>query len=250
MPRVLLPVPTHDFDPTEAAVPWKILTERGVDVVVATLGGAPAQADPIVLDGKKLGLFRSVLRTSNHARTIYEQFAQSACQSPATIENISHNDFDALLLPGGHAKGMIPYLESKALQALTSHFFRTGRPVGAICHGVLVAARSKAEDGKSVLYGRKTTALTEAMELFAWKRTRSRLGDYYRTYPDTTVQQEVTAALQHAADFLEGPKPFLRDSLTKPSRGFLVEDGNYLSARYPGDVHRFSLAFCAKLTFE
>lgn len=33
MPRsVLLPLPDRDFDVTEVAVPWKLLTERGVSL--------------------------------------------------------------------------------------------------------------------------------------------------------------------------------------------------------------------------
>ena len=52
------------------------------------------------------------------------------------------------------------------------------------------AARSSHHPGKSVLYGKKTTALTKQMELIAWRLTRSYLGDYYRTY-QTTVEDEV-----------------------------------------------------------
>ena len=44
-----------------------------------------------------------------------------------------------------------------------------GRSAGAICHGVLLAARSSLHSGKSVLYGKKTTALTKQMELIAWR---------------------------------------------------------------------------------
>jgi protease I len=45
---------------------------------------------------------------------------------------------------------------------------------------VLLAARSSLDPGKSVLYGKKTTALTKQMELITWRLTRLYLGDYYR----------------------------------------------------------------------
>ena len=51
-------------------------------------------------------------------------------------------------------------------------FLRAGKPVGAICDGVLLAARSSLHPGKSVLHGKKTTALTKQMELIAWRLTR------------------------------------------------------------------------------
>ena len=37
---VLVPLPDRDFDVTEVAVPWKLLSERGVDIVFATEEGA------------------------------------------------------------------------------------------------------------------------------------------------------------------------------------------------------------------
>ena len=43
--RVLMPIPNIDFDPT-IAVPWKTLSNAGVEVVVATPDGA-AEADLI-----------------------------------------------------------------------------------------------------------------------------------------------------------------------------------------------------------
>jgi protease I len=97
-----------------------------------------------------------------------------------------------------------------------------------------------------VLFGRKTTALTKQMELTAWALTRLYLGDYYRTYP-VTVEDEVRGALAQRSDFDAGPLPLRRDSETRLQAGFVVRDGNYLSARWPGDAHRFGNAFADML---
>ena len=75
------------------------------------------------------------------------------------------------------------YLGSGVLQSAVKDFFAQKKPVGAICHGVLLAARSSLYPGKSVLYGKKTPALTKQMKLIAWRLTRLYLSDYYRTYP-------------------------------------------------------------------
>ncbi|MCP5112812.1 MAG: hypothetical protein GY953_18450 [bacterium] len=93
--------------------------------------------------------------------------------------------------------------------------------------------------GRSVLFGRRTTALTKSLELSGWGLTFPWLGDYYRTYP-VTVQAEVTAALASPRDFESGPLLPRRDSAQHPERGFSVRDGAYLSARWPGDCHRFA----------
>ena len=122
-----------------------------------------------------------------------------------------------------------------------------GRPLGAICHGVILAARSTPPDSdRSVLHGRQTTALTRSQELSAWMMTRLWLGDYYRTYPET-VQEEVESSLASPDDFHEGPFALLRDDPDHLDRGFTVRDGNYLSARWPGDAHRFATEFCEML---
>lgn len=60
---------------------------------------------------------------------------------------------------------MREYLESEILQAVVAGAFARGMPVAAICHGVLLAARSRdPRTSRSVLHGKRTTALTWALE--------------------------------------------------------------------------------------
>ncbi len=246
MSTVLIPLPSRDFDPTETGVPWRVLRAQGHRVVFATPDGRQGEADPKMVTGLGLGVLAPLLRADSAGRGAYLEMTQSPeFRKPVSYAEIVAADFDALLLPGGHAPGMRPYLESALLQAIVAEFFAQEKPVGAICHGVLLAARSRNKQGKSVLYGHKTTALTKAMELTAWMLTRLYLGDYYRTYP-VTVEDEVRSALADSHDFIAGPMPMRRDRATRPD-GFVVRDGNYLSARWPGDAHRFASAFAAML---
>ena len=237
--RVLIPLPSLGFDPTEAAIPWKILTHAGVEVLFATPDGQPAQADPHTLHGHRLGIWRGVLRADPRGRAAYRALSEEpAFLSPLRYEEIDPDGFDGLILPGGHAPEMRPYLESAKLQATIATFFERFLPVGAVCHGVLLVARTQ-RDGRSILEGRRTTALTASMENFAWFATRLWLKNHYRTY-DLSVEAEVKAALAQASDFEQGPPPLLRDTPERLERGFTVRDGNYLSARWPGDAHRFA----------
>ena len=243
MSRILIPLPADGFDPTESGVPWRLLTARGHTVVFATPDARPVSADPLMVTGKGLGILAPVLRANADGRAAYQAMHQSAAfNAPIAWDQARLEDFDALLLPGGHAKGMRPYLESAVLQALVVSFMTYNKPLGAICHGVVLAARARLPSGHSVLRGRKTTALTRQMEMTAWRLTALYLGDYYRTYP-TPVEDEVRSVLASPSDFLSGPTSFARDSESKPQIGFTVRDGNYLSARWPGDAHRFAIAF-------
>ena len=157
--------------------------------------------------------------------------------------------FDGLLLPGGHAPGMRQYLGSAVLRDQVARFWSLGRPVGAICHGVLVLARTRdLTTGRSVLAGRQTTCLPKYLERSAYLATAWRLGRYYRTYP-AYVEDEVKAALDDpASQFQRGPITIVRrGTAASDAAAFAVQDRNYVSARWPGDAYLFARRFCQLL---
>ena len=49
-----MPLPRRDFDPTEAAIPWRVLTELGHRVSFATPDARTARADDIMITGRGL----------------------------------------------------------------------------------------------------------------------------------------------------------------------------------------------------
>jgi putative intracellular protease/amidase len=286
MGTVLIPIPDRDFDPTEVAVSWRVLTRNGHRVLFATESGTAAAADDIMVTGRGLDIWSALpilgaipviglmLRANKDGRDAYTAMVDSTeFQHPVSWSQATLDDIDALLLPGGHrARGMRSYIDSDLLQRLVVAAFARGLIVAAICHGVLLAARSvDPATGHSVLYGRKTTALTWAMERLAWRLTRvTRFWDpnYYRTYTEQpgqpggymSVQSEVTRALKDPADFCDvvrgSPQWWLkssgmaRDTATDSRPAFVVDDGSYVSARWPGDTHTFASVLSQKLKSE
>lgn len=245
MARVWIPLPDRDFDVTEVAVPWRLLTRAGHEVVFATeAGGKPPAADPRLLAGVIFGQ----LGAEPQAKSFYAELeADSRFRTPIAWRDVAPADYDGLVLPGGHAPGMRQYLGSEELAEKVASFWSLGRPVGAICHGVLVLARSKEASGKSVLSGRRTTCLPKYMERTAYYLTFWKLGRYYRTYP-AYVEDEVTRALGDPAAFVRGPRTLSkRGTDTDDAPAFVVEDGSYVSARWPGDAYLFAKAFLRKL---
>jgi len=238
--RVLVPLPDHDFDVTEVAVPWKLLTEAGHEVVFATEKGNKPAADPRLLEGVLFGQ----LGAEPEAKAFYRELEGA----PAFTRPILWSDIDpdacaAMLLPGGHAPGMRQYLSSRILADKVAEFWTLGRPVGAICHGVLILARTRAAGTeRSVIADRRTTCLPKYMERGAYYLTAWRLGRYYRTYA-AYVQDEVTAALAEPGQFVRGPLTQRRGTATDDSAAFVVQDGSYLSARWPGDAYLFGERF-------
>lgn len=243
--RILIPIPSYGFDPTEVAIPWKQMCEKNIEVVFATPNGEKASADRIMLKGENLGFWKFMLQARKDAVSAYSDLEknESFC-NPIKYIDAQELNFNAILLPGGHDKGVKEYLESKVLQNLVVGFFNAGKPVGAICHGVLLASRSiNPETKKSVIYHYKTTSLLKSQEMLAYKLTKNRLKNYYLTYPGLTVEDEVKSSLYNRDNYLKGPSPIFRDSKKHLKRGFVVKDRNYLSARWPGDAYSFSLEF-------
>ena len=244
MRSVLIPLPATGFDPTEAAVPWKVLATRGHKITFATPGGAVSSADPIMVTGKGLGPLKYVLRADANGRAAHEEMIASAeFLKPITYAEATARGFDALVLPGGHDKCVRPYLESEMLQKMSATYLEAGKPVAAICHGVLILARAKGSDGKPLLHGRKLTSLINRLEMTGYNLTRAWMGNYYRTYPEITTEDEVRLSLASQDDFDAGPGGTKRDSLEALQHGFTVRDRNLLTARWPGDAHHWSVEF-------
>jgi protease I len=246
--RILFPLPAREFDPTESSIPWRALIDAGHEVTFATPDGRPAAADPRILSGQGFALWRFFLRARPHARQTYAEMAASeAFLHPLRYDQLDPAAFDGVVLTGGHAPGMKPYLESTHLQALVAEHMLGNKPVAAICHGVLIPARARDPNtGRSVLYGRKTTALVRAQELSAFAMTAMWLGRYYRTYAPT-VEDEVRGALASPDDFLHGTFLLGREGPDRRDYGFVVRDRNYLSARYYVDAYKFADALVEML---
>jgi hypothetical protein len=72
-----------------------------------------------------------------------------------------------------------------------------------------------------------------------------------------SVQQEVTRALARPEDFIDVPADasnygkktsgMVRDTFDDDRAAFVVRDGDYVSARWPGDAHTFARQFAAVL---
>jgi putative intracellular protease/amidase len=182
-----------------------VLRDAGHQVVFATEGaGTLPAADPRLLTGVLFGQLGAAAGARSYYAELTKATEFTATQAWTGLDSAA---FDGLLLPGGHAPGMRQYLGSPALRDQVTRFWATGRPVGAICHGVLVLARTGPIPPTS--------------------RTRSR--------PRSTTR---------APKSLRGPVTLTaRGTATDDTAAFVVQDGNYLSARWPGDAYLFARRF-------
>ncbi|MDP9369181.1 MAG: type 1 glutamine amidotransferase [Chloroflexota bacterium] len=109
----------------------------------------------------------------------------------ATFDDVSPDDFDMLVIPGGGAPENLR-IHDPAVE-FTRRFVESGRPVAAICHGPQLLISAK------VLNGRRLTSVNK-------------------------IRDDITNAGGHYVD--------------EP----LVEDGNLITSRVPGDLAVFDEA--------
>lgn len=233
---VLIPIPSHDFDTTEVVTSWLHLRKAGYPVIFATPDGKRGYTDPFLLTGVLFGKLGA-------KKEIVASYHEELEKDDAFLHPISYAAIDAgvccgLLLPGGHAKGMRAYLESRILQRKVLDFWHSGNPVAAICHGSIVLARTiDPQTNRPVIYEKKVTSLTRQLERTAFYMTAWARGRYYRTYPEY-VQDEVVRNLKTKANYQPGPFP---------ARPFVVKDGLLLTARWPNDAALFADTFIGML---
>ncbi|WP_325984620.1 type 1 glutamine amidotransferase domain-containing protein [Pseudomonas protegens] len=238
---ILILLPHADYDPSESSLPWQAARDAGFAAQFATPLGMPAYADSRLVSLGFGPLNPLLMPPAADLARYHAMTRDPAFCSPLPYAGVDPAAYEGLLIPGGHARGMRSLLESEEVRRIILAFFQADKPVAAVCHGPLALARCiDPASGRSVLHGRKVTALLAGpMELAAWLVTAPWLGRYYRTY-DHSVEEEIKAALASPADFLPGPWLPRRDSAEHPERGFVVRDRNLLTARWPGDCHRFA----------
>ncbi len=245
MMSVIINLPQQGFDPTEAAVPWRILTQHGVKVIFSTPDKTLSGADKrMVSEG--LGLLSPFLMTPKKVLKIYEQMIETReFKNPLAYDEIDIEGIEGMIFPGGHGEGIKSMLESAILHQKIVECFERNKIVGALCTGVLTVARSvNPKTQQSVLFDKKTTSVTRWMELTGWYLTRRYFKDYYRVYP-TSAQDEITSWLKNKKQYCTGglrvfPMTYTKYFLTGQ---YTVIDGNYLSGRWPGDSYRFAKSY-------
>lgn len=96
---------TNGFEDSELTSPWEAVTSAGAEAVLVS----PATG---AITGKK-----------GHEATV-----------DLSVDEVTADDFDGLMLPGGVVNGDHLRLNEAAV-ALTRAFFEQHKPVGVICHG-------------------------------------------------------------------------------------------------------------------
>jgi putative intracellular protease/amidase len=140
----------------EFANPYKIVTEAGHQVVVATPNGAIPNVDMMSLRPDMAGGAQGALELEAIIRSAEEM------RRPLKLSDVRLEDYDAVYLPGGHGPMADLAFDADVGRLLTAQL-ASGNPLFIVCHGPasMLATRIR---GVSPFKGYKVTCFTNDEE--------------------------------------------------------------------------------------
>ena len=139
----------------EFVYPHDRFSKAGYEVVVATLGGAPAPVDPASLS---LGLQENDQTSVDFQRDYLRRpEIEAALARPARLEVLDPEEFDVIFVPGGF--GVFEDLGGNAVigRMIAKACRQDGKIVGALCSGVSALLGARADDGSWPFAGKRLT---------------------------------------------------------------------------------------------
>lgn len=141
----------------EFVVPYKVFTEAGWSVTVATPGGrAPT------VDQASLAEGAGDPETLEKVKGALDRLA-SVLESPSDLESVDHIEFDVVFYPGGH--GPLQDLAADTTSgAVLAERVRGGQPVALLCHAPAAVLAASGDAESSPFAGYRMTGFSNVEE--------------------------------------------------------------------------------------
>jgi putative intracellular protease/amidase len=140
----------------EFAMPYKILTEAGHEVVVATPKGAIPNVDMMSLRPQMAGGEQGALELERIIRSA------EVLRRPLELSNVRLEDYDAVYLPGGHGPMADLAFDADVGRLLTAQL-ASGNPLFIVCHAPAAMLATRIH-GVSPFKGYRITCFTDKEE--------------------------------------------------------------------------------------
>ncbi|MFE9253258.1 type 1 glutamine amidotransferase domain-containing protein [Streptomyces sp. NPDC007088] len=150
------PHPTG-FWAEEAVEPYRVFTEAGYDVDVATPGGVVPTVDAGSLSPQFTGGEKGAEAMTAALETM------TPLLEPLSLAEVDPADYAAVYYPGGHGP-MEDLASDKDSARVLTEALASGRPLGIVCHGPAALLATEGAPGGSPFAGYRVTAFTNAEE--------------------------------------------------------------------------------------
>jgi len=139
----------------EFASPYYVFKDAGATITLASPKGEQPPADPKSEE--------SDAQSASTERFYKDYEAIDQMAHTKKMSEVSANDFDAIFYPGGHGPLWDLTKDQDSINLIEA-FWKSKKPVAAVCHAPSVLLNVKDEDGQPLLKGKKVTGFTNTEE--------------------------------------------------------------------------------------
>jgi putative intracellular protease/amidase len=147
----------------ELTHPYYELTERGIEVTIASPDGGKVELDSLSDPRDPSQWSAEDLITMGFVNTasLMELLDDTPC-----LADLDLDEFDAIMVAGGQSP-MFTYRDNEALKRAVQHFYEAEKPTAIYCHGTAVLADLTLSDGSYLVEGKTLTGFSNAEEEFS-----------------------------------------------------------------------------------
>jgi putative intracellular protease/amidase len=156
MASALFVVSEEGYWGEECVEPLETLSEAGVEITVATPSGDRPVIDERSLDPEMVGE-----ETAEHVEEVHE--TDERLNDPVPVASVDADDYDALVLPGGHGT-VWDVNQDVHVRNLLRDVVENGDKALVVCHAVGVLAFTWMSDGSRIVEGRDVTGFPNEQE--------------------------------------------------------------------------------------
>lgn len=147
----------------ELTHPYYELTERGVEVTIASPAGGKVEMD-LLSDPRDPSKWSAEdLITMGFVNT--PELVELLADTPRLLD-LDLAEFDAIMVAGGQSP-MFTFRENEDLKAAIRHFYESEKPTAVYCHGTAALVDLKLADGSYLVDGKTVTGFANVEEEFS-----------------------------------------------------------------------------------
>jgi putative intracellular protease/amidase len=147
----------------ELTHPYYELTERGVEVTIASPQGGKVEMDSLSDPRDASKWSAEDLITMGFVNT---PELMELLEDTPRLSDLDLDEFDAIMVAGGQSP-MFTFRENEDLKAAIRHFYESERPTAIYCHGTAALVDLKLSDGSYLVAGKTVTGFANVEEEFS-----------------------------------------------------------------------------------
>lgn len=142
------------YELTELSRAYYVFLANGFEVDVASpKGGSP----PVIIDDEDMGVYDYAF--------LNDPVAQNKTKNTLPMAEVDTSLYDAIYFVGGKG-AMYDFPANPHIQSIVSHYYQSGKVIGAVCHGPAALVNVKLDGGEPLLKGKTVCGFTNEEELF------------------------------------------------------------------------------------